>query len=92
MTQRSISVQSAARSNGASSSGAATPSRKPLSTRTPNTANGGVSSRGANNPAMNRSISADPQLNDPAILAKIGNRATKVVQKSIGKLLLEMSI
>lgn len=33
----------------------------------------------------NRSMSADPRLDDPDIKAKIGNRATKTVQKSIGK-------
>ncbi|XP_059079452.1 LIM domain-containing protein 1-like isoform X2 [Tigriopus californicus] len=35
-------------------------------------------------PAMNRSVSADPRLDDPEIQAKLGNRATKVVQKSLG--------
>ena len=34
---------------------------------------------------LNRSISADPNLNDPAIRAKIGNRMTKTVNKTIGK-------
>jgi hypothetical protein len=34
--------------------------------------------------AINRSISADPNLNDPEIAAKIGNRMTKTVEKSIG--------
>jgi len=33
---------------------------------------------------LNRSISADPNLNDPAIRAKIGNRMTKTVNKTIG--------
>lgn len=35
--------------------------------------------------ALNRSYSADPNLNDPAIQAKIGNRMTKTVDKTIGK-------
>ena len=34
--------------------------------------------------AINRSISADPNMNDPEIQAKIGNRMTKTVEKSIG--------
>jgi hypothetical protein len=34
--------------------------------------------------AINRSISADPNLNDPEIQAKIGNRMTKTVEKTIG--------
>ena len=33
---------------------------------------------------LNRSVSADPNLNDPAIKAKIGNRMTKTVNKTIG--------
>ena len=36
--------------------------------------------------AINRSISADPNMNDPEIQAKIGNRMTKTVEKSIGTL------
>ena len=46
-------------------------------------ANGGMRPPSQTN--INRSFSADPDLNDPAIQAKIGNRATKVVQRSIGK-------
>ena len=34
---------------------------------------------------INRSISADPNMNDPEIQAKIGNRMTKTVEKSIGE-------
>jgi hypothetical protein len=30
-------------------------------------------------------MSAEPDLNDPAVQAKIGNRATKTVDKTIGK-------
>ena len=35
---------------------------------------------------LNRSISADPNLNDPKIRAKIGNRQIKTVNKTIGNL------
>ena len=34
---------------------------------------------------LNRSISADPNLNDPNVRAKIGNRQVKTVNKTIGK-------
>eukprot|EP00095_Tigriopus_kingsejongensis_P007736 maker-scaffold200_size264178-snap-gene-1.16 protein:Tk07736 transcript:maker-scaffold200_size264178-snap-gene-1.16-mRNA-1 annotation:"lipoma-preferred partner homolog isoform x4" len=58
------------------------------STRTPNgsTRNLAASNRSLAppRPAMNRSMSADPRLDDPEIQAKLGNRATKVVQKSLG--------
>ena len=37
---------------------------------------------------LNRSMSADPNLNDPKIQAKIGNRMTKTINKTIGELLL----
>jgi len=33
---------------------------------------------------LNRSISADPNLNDPKVQAKIGNRMTKTINKTIG--------
>ena len=57
--------------------------------------NRSISADPRNKTAYNRSMSADPRngtnglktnidLNDPAIQAKIGNRATKVVEKTIG--------
>ena len=57
--------------------------------------NRSISADPRNKTAYNRSMSADPKngtnglktnidLNDPAIQAKIGNRATKVVEKTIG--------
>ena len=57
--------------------------------------NRSISADPRNKTAYNRSTSADPRngtnglktnidLNDPAIQAKIGNRATKVVEKTIG--------
>ena len=39
--------------------------------------------------ALNRSISADPNLNDPKVQAKIGNRAVKQINKTIGELRLD---
>lgn len=39
--------------------------------------------------ALNRSISADPNLNDPNVQAKIGNRMTKTINKTIGELMFE---
>ena len=36
---------------------------------------------------LNRSMSADPNLNDPKIQAKIGNRQIKTVNKTIGEFL-----
>lgn len=38
----------------------------------------------ANRSQFHRSFSAEPNMSDPAILAKIGNRAVKTVQRSIG--------
>jgi len=39
----------------------------------------------AKNGGYSRSMSAEPDLNDPAIKARLGNRATKTVEKSVGK-------
>ena len=49
--------------------------------------NGSRKSPGKSMNVLNRSISADPDLNDPKIQAKIGNRMTKTINKTIGKLL-----
>lgn len=96
----SVQATSTARSNGYSSSNGHAPSRsnggvpprKPLQA-TINSRSASGNGRVPNGNSLSvggpgrfdRSISADPNLNDPAIQAKIGNRATKVVQKSIGK-------
>ena len=39
---------------------------------------------------LNRSVSADPNLNDPKIQAKIGNRQIKTINKTIGRLLYKL--
>lgn len=47
--------------------------------------NRSISADPRNKSAYNRSMSAEPNLNDPEIQAKIGNRMTKTVDKQIGK-------
>ena len=42
-------------------------------------------SHGRSMNVLNRSISADPNLNDPKVQAKIGNRMTKTINKTIGE-------
>jgi len=72
--------------------------RKSPGRTVPPNLNRSISADPRNKTAYNRSMSADPKtkngtnglktnidLNDPAIQAKIGNRATKVVEKTIGK-------
>ena len=39
---------------------------------------------------LNRSMSADPNLNDPKIQAKIGNRQIKTINKTIGEFLYKL--
>jgi hypothetical protein len=91
---RSISVQSSSRSNSSSSSSTNTngsaASRSPLSAVSNNNSGSRtkLNNGGSLHPptTLGRSISADPSmLTDPSVQAKIGSRATKVVQSSLGK-------
>ena len=43
-----------------------------------------ASRRVKKNSLLNRSMSCDPNLDDPAVQAKIGGRLTKTINKTIG--------